>query len=548
MRKAKPAIIAICLIMVCILGLFGYQVILKYIPTKEPADLESVYGAGGNETAVLYNYELQEVKGIYENGQTYLPISWVNEKINKRFYWDETEKLLVYALPDEIVYADMGTNGSNGAPLLIEKEDGIYLALGLIANYTDAEFQAYDSQEAKRVYISDWGTRMTAVAGKKGAVRQLGGIKSPVITEVEKDAEVTVLSQMEQWSRVQTPDGHVGYIQNKALKEIGQREFSGTVSQPAYYGTKMDEKIVLVWHQVTSQEGNKSLSTLLEKTEGVNVVSPTWFSLSDNEGNYKSLASESYVKEAHEKGLKVWALLDNFSKDVQTETLMASTSTRKKLIDSLMADVEKYGLDGLNMDFEGIKPEAGPHYVQFLRELSIPCRQKGIVLSVDNYVPAAYNSFYDRKEQGIVADYVIVMCYDEHYSGGEQGSVASLGYVSDGIAGTLQDVPKDKLIGGVPFYTRVWTETDEGVKSSALGIAEAKKWVKDNNMNLYWQKELGQYYGELDTEEGFKTVWMEEEESLKLKMNVIRENDLAGVGCWKLGLEDEAAWESIGWE
>lgn len=234
-------------------------------------------------------------------------------------------------------------------------------------------------------------------------------------------------------------------------------------------------------------------------------------------GNYRSLASRSYVDKAHEMGLQVWALLDNFSDDVNSEILLASTTKRRKLINSLMDDVEQYDLDGLNMDFEGLKPEAGVHYVQFLRELSIACREKGIVLSVDNYVPASYNDFYDREEQGIVADYVIIMGYDEHYAGGEAGSVASLDYVRGGIERTLNDVPKEKVINAVPFYTRLWTETESGWKSTALGIAKAKEWIEENQVELYWQEELGQYYGEFQSDEGMQFIWMEEEDSWKRK-------------------------------
>ena len=340
----------------------------------------------------------------------------------------------------------------------------------------------------------------------------------------------------------------MGYIENKIIAETNHKDFYGSFVEPEYKSTRMDEKIVLGWHQVTSAEGNRTLDAVVEKTKGLNVISPTWFSLTDNEGNYRSLASKDYVDQAHAKGLKVWALLDNFSQDVQSEILLASTSTRRKLINSLMADVEKYGLDGLNMDFESLKPEAGVHYIEFLRELSISCRQKGIVLSVDNYVPAGYNDFYDREEQGIVADYVIIMGYDEHYAGSEPGSVSSLEYVRGGILRTLEQVPKEKVINGVPFYTRVWTETDEGVKSSAIGIAEAKKWVEENNVELYWQQELGQFYGELSIEDGVKYLWLEEEDSLALKMEVIKEQNLAGVACWKLGLEDAAAWDSITWK
>ena len=548
MKKIIPVFIALGLILVILLGVFGFQVLKKYIPSNDPSDLNAYYGVSGDETAVLYEDGLQEVKGIWRNGQTYLPLTWVNEKLNKRFYWDSTESLLVYALPDQIVYADANTMGSTGNPLLLEEEGEVYLALGLIANYTNVQISSYDSGDVKRVFLNEWGTRQVAQVKKNGKVREQGGVKSPVVTEAAKGTEVTVLEAMEEWSRVETPDGHVGYIQNKVLEPAESREFSGNFAEPVYEGTSLPEKVTLVWHQVTTMEANNGLESLIENTKGVNVVSPTWFALLDNEGNYRSLASRSYVDKAHEMGLQVWALLDNFSDDVNSEILLASTTKRRKLINSLMDDVEQYDLDGLNMDFEGLKPEAGVHYVQFLRELSIACREKGIVLSVDNYVPASYNDFYDREEQGIVADYVIIMGYDEHYAGGEAGSVASLDYVRGGIERTLNDVPKEKVINAVPFYTRLWTETESGWKSTALGIAKAKEWIEENQVELYWQEELGQYYGEFQSDEGMQFIWMEEEDSLEKKMELIRQYDLAGVACWKLGLEDEAAWDSIRWE
>lgn len=548
MKKAIPVIIAVSMILLIVLGAVGFQAAKKYIPSKETANLSEVYNVTGTQVALVYNNELQETQGIYENSQTYLPLTWINENLNKRFYWDSVESLLVYALPDQIVYADAETKGSNGMPILLVKEDGVYLTLGVLANYTDVQISAFDSEETRRVLINDWGTRQVATVKKNGKVRVLGGIKSPIVTDAVKDTEMTVLESMEKWSRVRTPDGHIGYVENKILAEAQENMFSGDFQAPVYNSTKVDGKITMGWHQVTVQDANKQIKSVLENSKGINVISPTWFSLTDNNGNYKSLASKDYVDQAHAAGVQVWALLDNFAKEVQSEKLLASTSTRRKLINSLMADVEKYDLDGLNMDFEGLKTEAGVHYIQFLRELSIPCREKGIILSVDNYVPAGYNDFYDRREQGIVADYVIIMGYDEHYAGSEAGSVASLEYVKGGIERTLEDVPKEKVINGVPFYTRIWTETDDGWKSTAVGIARAKEWVKENNVELYWQKELGQFYGEAESSEGPKYVWMEEEESLSKKMDLIKQYDLAGVACWKLTLEDSAAWESINWE
>jgi len=547
MKKIIPVVIAVSLLLLIACGMVGFKLLEKYMPTKEEADLNALYQVEDGQTTIFYNYEMQDAKGIYENGQTYLPISWVNQYINKRFYWDNKEQLLVYTLPNQIVYADAETKGSNGSPLLLVKNDQVYLTLGLIANYSDVQIEAFDGGAVRRVFLTDWGTRNVTVVQKDGRVREKGGIKSPIVAEIAKDSQVTVLETMETWSEIMIADGHMGYIENKYLGEIKEQLFASGRQPEVYAGTSLDEKVVLGWHQVTNADANQYLDQVLEGTEGLNVISPTWFSLTDNNGGYKSLASKAYVDRAHELGLQVWALLDNFSDDVQTEVLLSSTSTRRKLINSLMEEVETYNLDGLNMDFEELKPEAGVHYIQFLRELSIPCREKGIVLSVDNYVPIASNKFYDRKEQGIVVDYVIIMGYDEHYAGSDAGSVASLGYVQGGIERTLEEVPKEKVINGVPFYTKIWTEDQNGLQSKNYGIAAAKEWVDEHDVELYWQQELGQYYGELSTPDGISYLWMEEEESLSLKMDLIRSYDLAGVACWKLGLEDEAAWEVIGW-
>ena len=467
--------------------------------------------------------------------------------LNQRFYWDSNEKLLVYALPDSIVYADHSTMGSSGKPLIWVNENGVYLSMGLVANYTDIRITAFDSAEYKRVFITNnWDAQKKAVVSQKGNVRVKGGVKSPIVTWISPGSQLTVLESMEKWDKVRTQDGFVGYVERKRLGEVTSEVPVSTFVKPVYTSISMEEPVILAWHQMTNPEGNASFDSLIANTKGVNVISPTWFELTDNEGNFRSLAQEDYVKKAHDKGLKVWALINNFSPDVNTEILMSKTSTRRKLIDALMAEVERYSLDGINLDFEGIKEEAGVHYIQFIRELSIPCRKKGIVLSVDNYVPAPGNQFYNRKEQGIVADYVIVMGYDEHYAGGEAGSIASIRYVENGIKDTLAQVPKEKVINGIPLYTRVWIQGADGkTNSSSMGIARAKEWVSQNKVELYWQDDLGQYYGELQTEEGLKQLWLEEERSIGLKMDLIRQYGLAGVACWKLGFEPADLWDKI---
>ena len=526
----------------------------KFGPSRERADLTSVYKADKNETVLYLNYEKQEAVGIYENGQTYLPMDWVSENVNSRFYWDEGEEMLVYALPEEILYADGSSVGSGGQPLILEKEDGVYVSMGLVLNYTKVRIQAFDRTDAKRVFIEDTFENVP-MADVRGTVqvRTKKDVKSPILTECRRGDSVTVLETDEKWVKVATPDGHVGYVKNRKLKNLRSETMESDFKEPVYQNISLDEKILLAFHQVTIPEANGKLEELLEPSEGVNVIVPTWFTLSSNDGDYESLASRGYVDKAHEKGLQVWAMLDNFSKEcsknVQSEILLSKTATRQKLIADMMEEAENYGFDGFNLDFESLKPEAMPHYVQFIREMSIACRERGLVLSVDNYVPSEYTADYNRKEQGIVADYVIIMGYDEHYAGGEKGSTASIEFVEKGITDTLLEVPKEKIINAVPFYTRLWTEEDGKTTSSALGIYKAKEWIDENDVELSWQEDLGQYYGEhKESETATEYLWMEEEKSLGLKMDLIRKYDLAGTAGWKLGLESPEIWDVIQWD
>lgn len=531
-------------------GAAGWIYVKKYMPSSELSDKAKVFGIKSGQVALLLDNELQEEKGIYEDGQVYLPVDWVNQHLNQRFYWDEGEKLLVYTLPESIVYADESTQGEKG-PLFKVTDQGMYLSLGLVVNYTDIRTQSFATSQIKRVFIDTiWEPYDTAVIKKTGRVREKGGVKSPILTELSQGESVDVLEPMEKWSRVRTGDGYIGYIENRKLEAGEQVMPESLFEAPVYTSISMDEKVRLGFHQVTRQEANSTLESYAGVTKDMNVIVPTWFNVVSSDGTYNSLASKEYVEKAHDMGLKVWAMVENVSteesvKNLNTKTLMSSTSTRKKLIANLMQEAETYGFDGFNLDFESLKAEAGPHYVQFIRELSVSCRQKGLVLSVDNYVPSSYTAFYNRREQGIVADYVIVMGYDEHYAGGEAGTVSSISYVKDGIENTLKEVPKEKVINAVPFYTRVWTVNDGKTTSKAYGIKDAQQWVKDNNVELTWDDRLGQYYGSAVNSSGEQLIWMEENESMKLKIDLIREYDLAGVACWKLGFETPEIWDIV---
>ena len=552
-RKGHGCAVTVLVLMLLLMaagGAGGYIYMRKYMPSDELSDKAKVFGIKGSQVALLLDNELQEEKGIYEDGQVYLPVGWVNEYLNQRFYWDEGEKLLVYALPESIVYADEDAQGEKG-PLFKVTDDGMYLSLGLVVNYTDIRTRSFATSQIKRVFIDTlWEPYDTAEVKKAGHVREKGGVKSPILTELEQGELVDVLETMEKWSRVRTEDGYIGYIENRRLDGREQVTPESSFEAPVYTSITMDEKVRLGFHQVTRQEANNTLESYVSVTKDMNVIVPTWFNVISDDGTYNSLASKEYVDKAHEMGLQVWAMVENVStqesvKNLNTKTLMSSTSTRRKLIENLMKEADTYGFDGFNLDFESLKAEAGPHYVQFIRELSVSCRQKGLGLSVDNYVPSPYSAFYNRREQGIVADYVIVMGYDEHYAGGDAGSVASISYVKDGIENTLKEVPKEKVINAVPFYTRVWTVNEGKTTSKAYGIADARQWVADNHVDLTWDQELGQFYGSTVNGNGEQYIWMEDEKSMALKIGLVKEFDLAGVACWKLGFESSDIWDIV---
>ena len=521
----------------------------RYGPSYEMADKAEVFQISGDQVAILLNGELQESKGIYADGQVYLPVSWVNDCVNERFYWDSKEETLIYTLPEEIVYADARTEGESG-PLLQVEDGEAYLSLGLILNYSDIRTQSFDTSEIKRVFVdTSWEPLNQAEVKRGGMVRVKGGVKSQVICEAMKGDTVTVLEEMERWSKVRTPDGYVGYIENRRLQETEPFKPVSSFEAPVYENISMDEPVVLAFHQVFVQDANKNLEAMLENTEGINVIVPTWFVIQDTQGNYSSIASKEYVDQAHERGIQVWAMLNNVSTEesvaVNTEELMSSTAAREKMIDSLMQDAREYGFDGINLDFEGLRSEAGPHYVQFIRELSIACRKEGIVLSIDNYVPSAYTEFYNRREQGIVADYVIIMGYDEYYAGGEAGPVSSISFVDNGIKDTLEVVPKEKVINAIPFYTRLWTTDGESQTSQVFDMEEEEVWISENQLEPEWREDLGLYYAQRQGENGLEQLWMEEERSIGEKMDLIRQYELAGVACWKLGFEKPEIWKIV---
>ena len=558
-KKIIPIVIAIVLIIIIGGVTFGSRILEKYSYSKERADLNAYYGiTGSQEAAIVLQDEIVEEKGRISDGICYLDIATIHKYLNDRFYVDGGEGLLLYTLPEDIVRNSIGSSvketaqGSEelGYTAAIWEGDTLYVALDYIKQYTNFSYQLFT--DPYRIQLTtEWPSYEVASISKNTQVRVKGGVKSEILTDVQKGDQVSVLEQMETWSKVKTADSVIGYVENKRLTGIRSEQPIPVTDyqEPEYTSLTRDHKINLGWHVVASAGGNDTFNSVTANAGNLNVISPTWFKLCDNEGGYTGFASADYVQKAHDRGLEVWALIENieYKDSISMYEILSSTTTRQKLIDSLMNDLITYGIDGINVDFEQLSMDCGEHFVEFIRELSAACRKNGKVLSVDNYVPRDFNDYYDRKEQGIVADYVIVMGYDEHYAGSkEAGSVASIDYVEDGIAQTVKEVPAEKVINAIPFYTRIWETTGDGISSQAVDMVTAEQFISNHGITAEWDETTCQNYGEYTSGDSRYQVWLEDADSIKVKLNVMENYGIGGVAEWRLGFEKPEIWDVIG--
>ncbi len=576
-RRKKNMFFRFLILIIILVALAGTAIYLKkYGLSKEKADLNEYYGIGKeNQLAIIVDNEVMKIPGMIVDGEPYIEYSVVRDYLNSRFYWDPNENVLLYTLPNDIVSVGIGSKDysisktKNSEEYVILKTEGstAYIAADFIQKYTNLEYKVYQNPNRLMV-ISDWGETTVATVKRDTQVRYRGGVKSPILKELNKKDTVTVIKDEDGWKKVRTEDGFIGYVQTNSLKNTKKETLSREFSEEPFTNIVKDYKINLAWHQVTNATANTGVLETIANTKGLTTLAPTWFSIADTDGNINSLASAEYVNYAHQSNIEVWAVLNDFDGGInssdETYAVLSYTSKRDNLINQVIAQVLQKGIDGINVDIEKVSEACGEHYIQFIRELSVKCRQNGIVLSVDNYVPKAYSAHYNRKEQGIVADYVVIMGYDEHNGSSlESGSVASINFVKEGIDATLKEVSANKVINAVPFYSRLWYEvpkteaelaeqegTEEAnyptnISSEALGMDEAQARVSDAGVSAIWDEATQQNYAQWDADGGTYKIWLEDENSLEAKLKLMKEYQLAGTAAWKLGYERSSVWDVI---
>ncbi len=562
-KSIRTMLLTLALIVLVAGGFLGKFLYDRYSEGDERADLNAYFEVEEGETALVIDHTLVANQARMVNGVYYLDLITIHEYFHDRFYVSvEDEELrytdanmLVVAKMDSSAWtkevADQVTEQIESYTLAFLEGETAYIAIDFVAKFVPLGYAGFE-EPSRLVVSTELESHEVALLKEETVVRRLAGIKSEILTDVSAEDSLYVLNKdsVDGWIEVATYDGYRGYVREQYISEYATMMLDLNITdyvQPEYTSVQLEEPVSLGFHAIYGMAGNDSLSSLAATAHSMNVISPTWYAVDDVNGGIASFASASYVTTAHALGLDVWALVDDFSYDVDMYEVLSKSASRTNLINNLMEQVALTGIDGINIDFEGIRSDEGIHFIQFLRELSIECREEGIVLSVDNYAPNSGNGYYDYEEQGIVCDYVVLMGYDEHWGGsGDPGSTSSQEFTNNSLTNITELVPADKVIHALPFYTRLWKTDGDTVTDSAIIMLEMQNVVNNYGMSVEWNDETGQNYAWVENSEGvLYQMWIEDITSLQNKLEASVNHEVAGVAAWRLGFENKGTWDLI---
>ena len=558
-KKGKGKIIAIIIAIAAAAaaaaGFFIYRYAYESKERLAPVDFYKVGELGSAEGIIVINGEVQEERAYFFNGIGYLPLEFVDRELNDRFYFDKETDGILYTngegtmtlKPGEREYTSTsGQKVTETSAPLIKSDDKFYLDVAFVSKYTP--MIATTASEPNRVAITYGNTGWeSAEALEDTVVRYYAGIKSNIVADLKAGDKMMTIQKEGDWTKVYTADGFTGYVKTSKISETSEFK-QKTADEDTYKHNQVDTPVSLAWFAVTNAVANQNAEEQMKDIKGLDIIAPTWYSFADNKGTINDFSEVGMVEDFHNKGLKVWPVVNDFTNDVNIKEILSSKAVRGRMIERLMSDATYMKYDGINVDFETITNDSSKDFLQFVRELSVECHKNNIVLSIDDYPPKGYNAYYDMEEQGQYVDYVILMNYDEHYAGSEEpGSVSSIGFVNEGIADALEHVPANKIINALPFYTRIWGVDESGkiVSNASAGMKDAAENVAANNGKINWDDFTGQNVATYKKDGANYSIWLEDAKSMKLKLDATKENNLAGVAFWRLGYETPDIWDLV---
>lgn len=561
----KPWLIVFAIVILLAAAVAVIVIASKVSPSNEVTDLQYYYNlkinalenrdaAAADELAIVLEDEILSERAFSADNAVYISHSIVQGSIDERFYYDSNEQLLIVTNARQTITAGLdnsyydvdGDQVSLDHPVCTLRKGEVFIAADFACEFSNASYEVFE--DPARVVINyKTGEKTFCDALKKTQIRVLGGIKSEVVGTVESGSKLLVLDDLDDWLQVVSEEGWLGYVSASAVGDSYKEDVAGDYNEPEYTSLKVDGGVSLAWAGVYSTDANSSYSSLTANCgDAINVYSPTWYFLDSAEGGVRMISDADYVDEAHEDGYQVWALFSDEDYDL-VEQVMTHTSARHAVEDAVIADMLEKGIDGLNVDFERIMSAYGNDFIQFIRELSIRCRKEGLYLSVDNYTPYDYNACYHIEEQSRLCDYVIIMAYDDYLGTGDIGPNSSLPFIREAMDLSVSKVEESKLVAALPFYSRFWSRDSEGVLSrTEYTMSNAWDVISQVGVNAEWDDETGVYYAEYETGSRNVYCWLEDEDTLKSKLDLVTGSySLGGVAFWQLGQEYSVVWDVI---
>ncbi|WP_154656319.1 glycosyl hydrolase family 18 protein [Paenibacillus sanguinis] len=542
-------------------GLYWASVVL--LPNREHVDPEWL---GTVNKPIFAEGERLEGSALGEGDSLKLPLPVIQSVVDSTIRYEEETGSVILTTPQKLVFlkTDEKVAQINNKPTPLrfapEEQDGvIYLPAYLLETLYGTEVREDELSGAVLLVPAGDSVQTAKVIStsrkQDGTIPLRTGpsIHEPILVDMLPGTELRLLESGEDWHYVQINNGYTGYVQHKNVQVGEERIVPELELELSDAKRKWEAKTINMTWEAVYQVAPKPAS--IGKLPGVNVVSPTWFSLVDGKGNVQSKADRAYVKWAHGQGMQVWGLFSNsFEPDITTEAL-ANFENRLNTILQMLHFAKLYDLDGINIDYENVYTKDGDNLTQFMRELRPLADEQGLIVSID-VTPKSnsemWSAFLDRKALGQVVDYLVLMAYDEHWAASPvAGSVSSLPWVQQSVSRILNEdgVPPEKMILGIPLYTRVWTEVEKDgkieVSSKAIGMDRAKLIIEEKKLKPVFVEEVGQNYVEYKDQDGRHRIWLEDAESLKRRVELAKSLDLAGIATWTRSFASAEAWSTL---
>lgn len=483
-----------------------------------------------------------------EDGMIYLSLDYIKEYLDKGIEYDESTGEVkinnnhankILKLNEYEAKFNSGTIDLR-APV-IEKNGKIMLPIEAFIYDYDVRLRYNKDIRLLLLDYRDKEYDLTKTTSET-LLRESASKRSPIIKKLPKGEELYVYEEKGKFYKVRMPEGYAGYVLKKDLDENFEK-----VSLKSTSKNTSDGPINLTWDYTYAEHSEDKINQIKD-IKGLDVIIPTWFSIRNGNGDMIDRGNQNYIKKYKDLGIDVWAYLDNSFDPNITHEALSNENTRKKVINKTLELCKKYGMKGINIDFEHTNIDDRDYITDFVREFRQSAGDDFIItVDVTPQISADVTKEpYDRKALAEIADYMVVMAYDQHWGSSEKaGSVAQYKWVEGSVNVLFRNIPNKKMILGVPLYTRIWKEAGGKVTSKTISMDEVARIIAAKGLKPVWDKESQQNYIEYQENNADYKIWIEDANSLEKKVSLVNKYNLAGVGSWRLGFETPNIWDVI---